>query len=173
MLFAFVLHKPIIFSWEVRKPIMSNTVQQRGREIRFIKGKYIGYNGWINDHGDHTAHSYAVIVSGYKSVNGGTHDRITKVRKESVRDRILPPANSKSEAIMQQHPEIEQTMEKLCRQLAKCDINPRSNSIKEVFGRKLLEAVAKQIALGNKATWKRVDYTRSAGTHSGGTDMSS
>jgi hypothetical protein len=96
-----------------------STVQQIGQEIQFIKHNYIGYNRWINNHGDHTAHSYAVIVSGYKRDNGGTQDKITKVQKEIVHNRILPQANLKSEAIIQQHPEIKQMMGKLCRRLAR------------------------------------------------------
>ncbi len=123
-----------------------STVQQRGREIRFVKGKYIGYNGWINDHGDHTAQSYTVIVSGYKRDNGATQDKITKVRKESVRDRTLPPPNSKSEAIMQQHPEIEAAVIEMARLFASCSITDEK-SVMALIGKEIRRAQAENQSL--------------------------
>jgi hypothetical protein len=60
---------------------------------------------------------------------------------------------------MQQHPEIKQAMEKLARRLAKCELRPRSASIQKYFTTKLQDAAARcQIAMGNRATWKRVQY---------------
>ena len=70
-----------------------------------------------------------------------------------------PAPQSRAEAIMQQHLEIEQRMEKLTRQLAKCELSPRSlPSIYQIFATKLQDATACQIAMGNRATWKRVQY---------------
>jgi hypothetical protein len=59
---------------------------------------------------------------------------------------------------MQQHPEIEQAMEKPARQLAKCELSPRSTSIQQIVVTKLRDATVNQIAMGNRATWKRVQY---------------
>jgi hypothetical protein len=61
---------------------------------------------------------------------------------------------------MQQHPKIEQMLEKLCRQLAKCDVSRGGSSIQAVFQTKLQEAVAKQMTLGADAEWKGVRYTQ-------------
>jgi hypothetical protein len=36
----------------------------RGEEIRFVRGKYIGYTGWINLDKGESASSIAVIVYG-------------------------------------------------------------------------------------------------------------
>jgi hypothetical protein len=63
---------------------------------------------------------------------------------------------------MQQHLVIKQTMEKLAHLLAKCDLNPRSTAIQQIFARKLQEATACQSAMGGKATWKRVRYNDGA-----------
>jgi hypothetical protein len=134
-------------------------MSNRGEEVRFVRGKYIGYTGWINRDGDETAVSIAVIVNGYKDKKTGvTTNKATTVRTESVRVKAQPAPNSRAEAIMQQHPEIEQTMEKLARQLAKCDLSPLSTSILQIFATKLQEESARQIAMGNRATWKRVQY---------------
>ena len=130
-----------------------------GEEIRFVRGKYIGYTGWIDLDGDETAVSIAVIVSGYKDKkNGRTSNKTTTVRKTSVSSMAQPAPQSRAEAIMQQHLEIEQTMEKLACQLAKCELNPRSASIHQIFATKLQAATARQIAMGNRATWKKVQY---------------
>jgi hypothetical protein len=137
----------------------NNMSSNRGEEIRFVGGKYIGYTGWRNLDGDKTAASVAVIVHGYKDKkNGSTSNKTTVVRKTSVSSKAQPAPQSRAEAIMQQHPEIEQTMEKLARQLAKCELSTRSASILHIFATKLQDATARQIAMGNRATWKRVQY---------------
>jgi hypothetical protein len=59
---------------------------------------------------------------------------------------------------MQQHPDIEQTMEKLARQLARCELDHRSTVIQQMFATKLQEATDRQNSLGHKAIWKRVRF---------------
>jgi metal-responsive CopG/Arc/MetJ family transcriptional regulator len=130
----------------------------RGEEIRFVGGKYIGYTGWKNLDGNETALSIAVIVNGYRDKNGSTSNKTTTVRKESVRSKAQTAPRSRAEAIMQQHPEIEKTLQKFARQLATCELNPRSTSIQQIFVTALQDATARQIAKGNKANWKRVVY---------------
>ena len=58
---------------------------------------------------------------------------------------------------MQQHPKIEQMMEKLCNKLVKCE-GSSGNSILKVFHETMLVAVAKQIASGEDAEWIIVRY---------------
>jgi hypothetical protein len=136
-----------------------NKMSNRGEVISFVRGKYIGYTGWKNLDGDKTAVSIAVIVHGYKDKkNGSTSNKTATVRKESVKSKVQPAPKSRAEAIMQQHPEIEQAMEKLARQLAKCELRPRSTSIQKKIATKLQDATTRQIAMGNRATWKRVQY---------------
>jgi hypothetical protein len=64
-----------------------------------------------------------------------------------------------AEAIMQQHPKIEQLLMKLCKQLAKCELSFDDKSIHTVIAEKLREALALQLSLGSDAEWKRVRYT--------------
>jgi hypothetical protein len=62
--------------------------------------------------------SIAVIVHGYKDKkNGSTSNKTITLRKECVSSKVQPAPKSRAEAIMQQHPEIEQAMEKLARHL--------------------------------------------------------
>jgi hypothetical protein len=67
---------------------------------------------------------------------------------------------------MQQHPDIEQTTEKLACQLARCEINPHSAAIQQMLAAKVREATTCQILLGHKAIWKRVRYTDAGGLES-------
>jgi hypothetical protein len=90
------------------------TMSARGNEIRFVKGKYTGYYGWVNKDEIETLHSVPVIVQDYKKPEGTTHDKETKVRKTSVRSRQLASPRCFEEAVFQQHPDIEDQMEKLC-----------------------------------------------------------
>lgn len=136
---------------------------RRGEEIRFIAGTYIGYTGWIDNSRDETPASFPVIVHGFKKKDGSMVDKAATVRKSSVRPAAIQPPLSYAEAIMQQHPKIDQMMDKLCRQLAKCEMSTTDNSIHTVFAIKLHLAVAKQVALGGDAEWKRVHYTHPQG----------
>jgi hypothetical protein len=97
-----------------------------GKDIWFVRSKYIGYTGWKNLDGDRTAVSIAVIVHGYRDKKNGTMSNKTGTeRKKSVSTRVqLAPKSSRAKDIMQQHPEIKQTMEKLARQLAKYELRP-------------------------------------------------
>jgi hypothetical protein len=134
-----------------------SAVNVKGDEVTFIKGKYVGYKGWINATGDETAISVPVIVHGWKKADGSTVDRVTNVRKSSVRKGSPPQPNTRAEAIMLQMPRIEAAMDSLCRQLAKCELDLNSKSIHIIFARKLQEATANQIAQGSKATWYRIN----------------
>jgi hypothetical protein len=136
-----------------------NKMSNHAKEIRFARGNFIGYTGCKNLDGDKTAVSIAVIVHGYKDKrNGSTSNKTTSVRKESVSSKVQPAPKSGAEAIMQQHQEIEQVMEKLARQLAKCELRPPSTAIQKHFATKLQDATVRQIAMGNRAIWKKVQY---------------
>jgi hypothetical protein len=134
----------------------------KGNEVTFIKGKYVGYAGWINVAGDETPKSVPVIVHGWKKADGSTVDRVTNVRKTSIRKGSPPQPNTRADAIMLQMPNIEATMDSLCRQLAKCELDHDSKPIQTIFARKLKEAMANQIAQGNTATWYRIKFVPSA-----------
>jgi hypothetical protein len=132
---------------------------RRGEEIRFIAGVYSGYKGWLDNSRDETTASVPVIVHGFKRKDGSTVDKAATVRKSSVCLAAIRPPMSYAEAIMQQHLKIDQMMDKLCRQLAKCELSTTDASIHTLFATKLQAAVAKQVALGGDAEWKRVHYS--------------
>jgi hypothetical protein len=103
-----------------------------------------------------TAASVPVIVHAFKKKDGSTIDKAATVRKSSVCPADIPEPTSYAQAIMQQHPKIDQLMEKLCHQLAKCEMSTSNNSVLTVFSTKPQAAVARQLSLGGDAEWKRV-----------------
>ena len=130
-----------------------STMSQRGEAIRFTTGKYKGRTGWVNSSKPKTAKMMSVIVD---LGNGVTRD--TRVRQTSVAAPFGPP-KSFQEALLQQHPDIEELIDKVASKLAKCTINEESlEPFTEFFGRRVKKACERQEALGNKATWLNVEW---------------
>ena len=128
---------------------------RKGTKIRFVGGAYIGKTGWIDQEGDETEKSYAVIVRNVWKKNGTTKaDKATKVRKRNVATFETQQASCYVEAVMVQQPEVEQNMMKLCRLLAMCDVDPNDENILRVFKDKPAIAVKEQKEKGPDANWK-------------------
>jgi hypothetical protein len=132
--------------------------QRRGAKIRFVGGKYIGKVGWLDTSREATAKSYPVIISAIKKKDGNIGDVTTMVRKTSVGLLDEPEAESYVGAVLQQHPKITRLMDKLCAQLAMCDIDPQTALLYKIFKEKYLEAVERQTAKGSDAIWYQIDY---------------
>ncbi|KAL7579362.1 hypothetical protein ACA910_014036 [Epithemia clementina (nom. ined.)] len=66
-------------------------------------------------------------------------------------------ASSYEEAILQQHPDIEDAMDWLCNAIAECDIN-NSDPMCVLFREKLEQAIIRQHFLGSRARYMRVRY---------------
>jgi hypothetical protein len=125
-------------------------MSDKGNAIRFVKGKYAGETGWLNQDKAVTKCKIHVIVD--KGDQGGIR---TCVDKTSVGPPHREP-QSFEEALLQQHPETERTMNKLVRLLARCNIVSSTENISLIFNTKLNEACVAQEALGSKATWSHV-----------------
>jgi hypothetical protein len=132
---------------------MPTAADSKDEGVAFIKGKHIGYTGWINIAGDETAKSRPVIVKNWKELDGSTVDRVTNVRRSCMCEGPAPQPTTRAEVIMCQMPTIEAAMDSLCQQLVKCELSHDSRSIHAIFESKLQEATANQIAQGGKATW--------------------
>ena len=90
---------------------------------------------------------------------GNNNLKSTRVRKDSVGKPFQPPT-CYAEAVIQQNPDIEGKMNKLCAELAKCNIVKDGAGIFEILERKLAEATARQSGMGSLATWRHVQYNR-------------
>jgi hypothetical protein len=127
----------------------------KGDAIRFKGGKYKGRTGWRNDDKQDTRHRTYVIVT----LLDGT-EKETWVKRRSVADPRGPPTNY-FEATLQQHPDIDGLVERLCFEIARCSLGPQNqdaNPIHVCIHNRLNEAMVLQAALGSQATWRIVDY---------------
>jgi hypothetical protein len=141
----FVSQKPETFSGAI--------TMSKGHAIRFVKGTYLGKEGWINAEKKGTAKKYYVIID---LGNGETKEAL--VNKDSVKELDTKPAASYSEATLREHPDIEAMLDKVCRELAKCSIENDGTGIMEIIQRTLTQAVRKQELLGHKAVYRRVKF---------------
>ena len=70
---------------------------------------------------------------------------------------VLPQADY-VDAVLQQHPDIDQAFNKVCKLLAKCQLNGTEKPLQIKFIEKMEAAVEQQRAGGQKAAWFHVDY---------------
>jgi hypothetical protein len=129
-------------------------MSQRGVEIRFVNGTYLGHIRWLDDARTHTTFCFYVIVQNFK----GNGDKPTRVGRASV--RLLSEEKdpvSLEEAVLQQHPDIEATMNKLVALFVQCGIQGDSTEVPRIVSQKLLAAGVAQAMKGSKATWRTND----------------
>ena len=132
---------------------------RRGNPIRFVTGIYVGKTGWVDTEREATPHYIHVIVHRVKKKDGSVVDTATKVKKSSVAFTDPGPPQTFAEAILRQQPKIEQTMNKLCRQLAMCGLGGDDVAIHYIFTLKLRAAAQEQYDKGSDAVWKQIDFT--------------
>jgi hypothetical protein len=87
-------------------------------------------------------------------------EKETWVKHQSVASPRGSPANY-FEATLQQHPDIDGLIEKLCFEIARCSLGPQNRNAEAIhvsIHNRLNEAMAAQAALGSRATWRIVDY---------------
>jgi hypothetical protein len=128
---------------------------KKGNSVRFCGGKYIGKTGWLNDEKGVTQQKVYVIVD-----MGDEKTKETIVNRESIAAPYTQPGTFE-EAALQQHPDIESMMDKLVRQLAKCNVGSTDVSVQTIastFFNKMVKARTKQVELGKKATWRDVTW---------------
>jgi hypothetical protein len=126
----------------------------KGEEIRFQRGTYLGKTGWIDNDGTKLDTMVWVYVDNWKGDGRMKH---TKVKKSSLAKKHLVPS-SYAEAVMQQNPDIEAKLDKLCRDLAMCSIHKDPNGIIELVRQGLQKASVEQDELGYKKKFRKVVF---------------
>ena len=129
---------------------------EKGQRIRFKAGNYKGCNGWL-------AKNKKVQTRGGEKMMcvivdlGGGQELDTRVLTTSIgKPRTTP--KSFAEAVVQQHPDIEEMMDKLCREIAKCGLSPTDPALETILSKKLTEAALLQNSAGHKARCRVVHY---------------
>lgn len=127
---------------------------QKGEEIRFVKGKYMGEKGWIN-----TEKTCKTKVGKkeqvYVIVDLERGEKSTRVNKSSIRDKFSAPM-SHEEAAMQQHKELELAMIQLAELWAECGITNVDNAL-ALLSVEIGRAVDEHNKL-SKAPYRQVEF---------------
>jgi hypothetical protein len=125
----------------------------KGEAIRFKKGIYKGKTGSIDNDAEGLDTMIWVYVDNWK----GRHTKHTKVKKSSIA-QVHVEATSYAEAVIQQHPDIESTLDKLCLDLAMCGIHKDAKGIMELIHKRLEKATVEHSQLGYKKRYRHVDF---------------
>jgi hypothetical protein len=128
----------------------------KGGSCRFIRGKYCGLQGWLNADKPKTRCYTHVIIN--KPDGSAFKEYHTKVRHESLRTGNVPTPTTFEEAILQQHPDIEQMIDKLAKELARCHLAHTSQPMLAIINLKLSKHINAQSSKGNTASWRDVTY---------------
>lgn len=128
------------------------SVEDKGEAIHITGGKYVGMNGWRwLGKGNPPKQTYVILILGNNKEKG------IRVKKGNVG----PPCGAPTDyvdAVLQQHPDIDQAFNKVCKMLAKCQLNGTEKPLQIKFIEKMEAAVEQQLAEGQKAAWFHVDY---------------
>lgn len=133
----------------------------KGAEIRFVKGKYAGMNGWINYYKKKKKNSvYQGVIVEWLAVDSDDDDDdyVTRVKEDSIRPRWTEddPKTFES-AVLMQHPDIEKAMIALAEMFAQCG-HGNNNETLRMFGDELTRAKKHHTRLGNKARFRIVRF---------------
>lgn len=129
--------------------------EEKGEAITITGGKYAGKNGWRwLGKGNPPRQEYVIVVL---EVNNEVGTRILK-GNVGLPSRAGNPTNY-VDAVLQQHSDIDLTLNKVCKMLAKCSVNgAHQEALMKIIIKKMNAAVAQQQVEGQKATWFGVHY---------------
>jgi hypothetical protein len=127
-------------------------VEDKDEAIHIRGGKYIGLSGWLWLEKPNPPKTTYVIITLKNNTKLGT--RVNK-------GYVGPPRGAPTDyvaAALQQHTEIDVAFNKVCKMLAKCNLNGSERELQKKFLFKMHAALEQQLAEGEKASWFFVDY---------------
>lgn len=129
---------------------------EKGEPIRFIKGAYAGYTGWINASATKKKNSFwwPVIVD----MDGD--ETTTRVKESSMRKHFTAPPTTLEEAAVQQYPDLELAMIKLADIFAQIAGLQDNCQAVNLFNAELIRARNDQQKQGNKARYRHVHFEK-------------
>jgi hypothetical protein len=125
----------------------------KGKEIRFIGGKYVGLKGWINVSKTPGYNTIPVIADTKKKGEWETY-----VFLYNIEDEPQTPPTSYAAAVLQACPDLDGALTKICRDFAKCDIRRDYDGFYKIMGKKLGDAAKLQDDKGSKALYRHIDF---------------
>jgi hypothetical protein len=116
---------------------------EKGEEIRFVRGVYVGCVGWINKSRKNKKSSYRHVIVALEG-----EEKATRVKKSSLRKKFKAP-RTYEEACLQQHSDIELAMIQLAEMFSQCHFQD-NNNVLQLLNDELVVACDIQSRLGSK-----------------------
>ena len=130
---------------------------QKGDEVRIVGGTYTGKTAWLWKDSEPTEFFTPVVIL-LKVKEGKQKGVYTAIKHDNIAKPISRPT-CLGEAILIDHPKIEQLANQLAKKLVMCGVRGDSSSgIFDILKAKIEREYAKQKALGSQALWYHVDY---------------
>lgn len=128
----------------------------KGAAIRFVAGKYAGKKGWLNSAAAGDDLIACVIVDMGK---GGL--KATYVYRASIREMsgAMEEPASYAQAALEQITMLERSLITTCRLMAQCDAGRDLVGFHQLFERHLDDAIKWQKKKGEKASYKKIEYS--------------
>jgi hypothetical protein len=124
----------------------------KGDQIRFVKGKYAGFQGWKDSSRKKKKGSrYRPVII---QLEGSEH--MTSVHRASYRSPFQAP-RSFEEAALQQHSDLELAMIRVADMFAELGVTDNRIAV-NIFDKELKRAREDQLKLGSKARYRKVDF---------------
>lgn len=128
----------------------------KGEAIRFVKGKYVGLNGWMDGSKKmkkNSVYQHVIVVLD----EDHKEQKATRVKKNSFRKEFSSPPRNYVEAAMMQHPDIEKDMIDLAEKFAQLYMRDNVDFLR-IIDHELSHARAFQSRLGSKARYRHVVF---------------
>jgi hypothetical protein len=126
---------------------------KKGAKVRFIGGKYGGKKGWVDVDRAQGTDTIPVIVD-----LGKKGEKETYVYDYSVAIEPTENPTCYAEAVIQQCPDLECSLTKVCRDFAKCSIREDPGGFLAIINKKMDDATKWQDAKGSKALYRHIKY---------------
>lgn len=126
---------------------------EKGERVRFIAGKYGGKKGWINSAREPGDNTIPVIVD-----RGRKGEKSTYVYEENMKIEPSTPPSCYAEAVIQQCPDVEQLLVKMCRAFAKCDIQQDGEGFMRLVQQNITAATEWQDSKGSLAYYRKIEW---------------
>ena len=133
-------------------PKKSDPPAVKGSGVRFIHGKYKGYEGWLNSAVKFPKSSKNVYVI----VNMDGIEKVTYVRNTSLKKKEHAPS-TRWEAALQQYPTMEAHLSSLCRMMAECQFEHIDQAMGELWIKELA-AANKTLKKKGVVAYRKVDF---------------
>jgi hypothetical protein len=124
---------------------------RKGQLICVAGAVYRGCNAWLDTVKGPTKKMVYLIVEYEEDCL-----KVVRVSKENVR-AVPAPADNYAEGAVRQHTDLDEAIDKMARKFALCGLQG-TDEVLHIVKTRVDDAMGKQIRLGGKAVWRKVEF---------------